>query len=229
MNAIILAAGLGSRFGEVTKKVHKALLPINGLPNIENTINYLIEAGISDIHIVTGHLSEQFEYLKEKYNCNLIFNNKYRKYNNIYSFYCASDFLNNSYIIDADVVLFKNIFTYPPKKSSYFLIKRPFNASKYEWVPIINNDRISKIDVSNIHDYSLLGISFWVKDDLIRIKKELKKFLIDDVLLDSRLYWDNIPMSLLKDLDIGFKKLDIQEAYEIDNIEEYNFISNKNL
>ncbi|MGC6396742.1 NTP transferase domain-containing protein, partial [Pasteurella multocida] len=56
MNAIILAAGLGSRFKDVTKKIHKSLLPINGIPNIENTIQNLIEAGIDDIYIVTGHL-----------------------------------------------------------------------------------------------------------------------------------------------------------------------------
>ncbi|HDR1061262.1 TPA: NTP transferase domain-containing protein, partial [Pasteurella multocida] len=79
MNAIILAAGLGSRFKDVTKKIHKSLLPINGIPNIENTIQNLIEAGIDDIYIVTGHLSEQFSYLKEKYKCKILNNEKYKE------------------------------------------------------------------------------------------------------------------------------------------------------
>ena len=47
MNAIILAAGLGSRFKDVTKTIHKALLPLkDGTPNIERTIEYLIDANI---------------------------------------------------------------------------------------------------------------------------------------------------------------------------------------
>ncbi|HHH4566492.1 TPA: NTP transferase domain-containing protein, partial [Morganella morganii] len=72
MNAVILAAGLGSRFGDITKKTHKALLPIGGIPNIERTIQYLSEFGITEIVIVTGHLAHQFEYLQEKYGCILI-------------------------------------------------------------------------------------------------------------------------------------------------------------
>lgn len=63
MNAIILAAGLGSRFREITQKKHKALLPLpNGIPNIEQTIIYLKQAGIHEIHIVTGYFAEQFDF-----------------------------------------------------------------------------------------------------------------------------------------------------------------------
>ena len=43
MNAIILAAGLGSRLKELTKNKHKALFEIEGVPNIERTLyNYRI-------------------------------------------------------------------------------------------------------------------------------------------------------------------------------------------
>lgn len=110
MNAIILSAGLGSRFKEKTKNKHKSLFEINGIPNIERTIIYLHEAGIENIYIITGYLSEQFNYLKSKYNCHLIYNEKYKEYNNIYSFYLAKNFFGDSYVIDSDVVLFKNIF-----------------------------------------------------------------------------------------------------------------------
>lgn len=43
MNAIILAAGLGSRF--VGKTKHKALIIIDGIANIERTISFLNEVG----------------------------------------------------------------------------------------------------------------------------------------------------------------------------------------
>ena len=77
MNAIILAAGLGSRLKELTKNKHKALFEIEGVPNIERTINFLHEINIKEIYIITGYLSEQFEYLKDKFNVELIKNNNY--------------------------------------------------------------------------------------------------------------------------------------------------------
>ena len=40
MNAIILAAGLGSRLKDITQKTHKALLKVFDEPNIERTIKY---------------------------------------------------------------------------------------------------------------------------------------------------------------------------------------------
>lgn len=77
MNAIILAAGSGSRFQELSKITHKAMLKIQGVANIERTIVYLKEAMVDDIYIVIGHLKEQFLYLEKKYNVKLIFNENY--------------------------------------------------------------------------------------------------------------------------------------------------------
>ena len=95
MNAIILAAGLGSRFKEITQTTHKALLDIHGTPNLERTLAFLRQANIDNIVIVTGYLHEQFNYLQKKYSCTLIHNEKYREYNSIYSFSLARDFFND--------------------------------------------------------------------------------------------------------------------------------------
>ena len=216
MNAIILAAGLGSRLKEITKSKHKALIEIKGIPNIERTILYLKEAGIDKIYIVTGYLSSQFEYLTYKYGCKLIKNNKYREYNNIYSFYLASKYLSDSYVIDSDVVLF----------STYYTIIRP-ESDELEWNPVINeNGIVTDIIISSRHLPSLLGVSFWNQDDSKKILAELEKYNNLGILKNSRLYWDNIPMSLLDSMEIRVRELSISEAYEMDNIMHYEFISN---
>ncbi len=224
MNAIILAAGLGSRFKDVTKTIHKALLPLkDGTPNIERTIEYLIDANIKDIYIVTGHLAYQFEYLRDKYNCHLINNHHYDKYNNIFSFMCAVDYFGDSFVIDSDVTLFNNIFLDNLQNSCYYLIQRPKGENK-EWVPVIINGRIKNIRIDNSYSPSLLGVSYWTKTDSNIIKEYLKNYSDEKYLLDPKLYWDNIPMELLECLDIRAKLLAKLDAYEIDNLEEYNFM-----
>ncbi|NBI42277.1 NTP transferase domain-containing protein [[Haemophilus] felis] len=227
MNAIILAAGLGSRFKDITRKTHKALLPILGEPNIERTIKYLREANINDIYIVTGHLSEQFSYLKDKYGCHILYNEKYSEYNSIYSFHIAREIFNDSYVIDADVVLFKNIFLKSPRKSFYFVIERPYSDEK-EWIPELdNNKKIINIKVSNEVKPSLLGVSYWQKKDCEKIKSELKNYLSNDLLVNSKLYWDNIPMNIISDLDVTTSLISLEDGYEMDKWEHYQFIINK--
>lgn len=108
MRAILLAAGMGTRLRPLTENTPKSLIKINEEPLLERQLKFLKEIGIEEIYIVTGYLNEKFEYLKEKYNVNLIYNKYYNKYNNIYSMFLAKEFLGNSYVIDADVYLTKN-------------------------------------------------------------------------------------------------------------------------
>jgi glucose-1-phosphate thymidylyltransferase len=54
MKGIILAGGLGTRLNPLTKITNKHLLPIYGKPMIYYPIETLINAGITDIMIVTG-------------------------------------------------------------------------------------------------------------------------------------------------------------------------------
>ena len=54
LKGIILAGGLGSRLGPLTKITNKHLLPIYDRPMIYYPISLLVDAGIQDILIVTG-------------------------------------------------------------------------------------------------------------------------------------------------------------------------------
>lgn len=224
MNAIILAAGLGSRFKEITQHTHKSLLPIGGVPNIERTISFLKEADIHEIYIVTGYLSEQFNFLSEKYGCHLIYNEKYREYNSIYSFYLASKHFHNSFIIDSDVVLFKNIFLTKPLQSSYFVINRPESADN-EWIPILNESRcIQKIEIGNQKMPSLLGVSYWTEQACAQIKNRLNQYCLPEKLEQKSLYWDNIPLEMIHQLEVTTIELDLSDGYEMDTLEQYEFI-----
>jgi glucose-1-phosphate thymidylyltransferase len=54
MKGVILAGGLGSRLNPLTKITNKHLLPVHNQPMIYYPIQALINAGITDIMIVTG-------------------------------------------------------------------------------------------------------------------------------------------------------------------------------
>lgn len=226
MNAIILAAGMGSRFHEITKNNHKALLPIDNMPNIERTITFLKSTGIEEIIIVVGHMGHMFEYLKEKYNVTLVHNEKYKEYNNIYSLYVARSYFSDSYVIDADVVLFENIFSKEIKRSCYFTVQRE-KCDDMEWCPIEIDGRVKKMKITNDFIPSMLGISFWTKNDCEMIKGKLKEYHKEEILSKPSLYWDHIPVEILDHLDVTTIKIEDGIAYEMDTIENYHYILKK--
>lgn len=65
--AVIVAGGLGSRFGDRTKLMPKGFIEIEGVPMVERSVQKLIAAGIEEIIIGTGHCSEYYDELAKKY------------------------------------------------------------------------------------------------------------------------------------------------------------------
>ncbi|MDP3764963.1 MAG: NTP transferase domain-containing protein [Nanoarchaeota archaeon] len=61
MKAVILAAGIGKRLAPYTQEIPKCLLNVNGKEIIEFQLNALKLHKISDIYVVTGHLSDKVE------------------------------------------------------------------------------------------------------------------------------------------------------------------------
>jgi len=59
--AMILAAGKGTRMGGITAQRPKPLLEIGGLPLLQHILTGLAGAGISHMVVVIGHLGEQIE------------------------------------------------------------------------------------------------------------------------------------------------------------------------
>ncbi|MBR3263595.1 MAG: NTP transferase domain-containing protein, partial [Solobacterium sp.] len=102
-NAIILAAGFGMRMVPINREVSKAFLEVKGELLIERLIRQLHEAGIRDITIVIGFLKEQFEYLIDEFDVNLVVNPDYATCNNLHSLQLVSDKIRNTYILPCDI------------------------------------------------------------------------------------------------------------------------------
>ena len=65
--AVIVAGGLGARFGDRTKEMPKGFIEIDGVAMVERSVQKLIAAGIEEIIIGTGHCSEYYDDLAKKY------------------------------------------------------------------------------------------------------------------------------------------------------------------
>ncbi|MCM1180017.1 MAG: phosphocholine cytidylyltransferase/choline kinase family protein [Clostridium sp.] len=120
-NAIILAAGYGMRTVPLNMEVPKGLLEINGEPLVEHTIKQLHDVGIHDICIIVGYMKEQYEYLIDEYNVELVVNPEYHTKNNLYSLSLAADRISNTYIIPCDVWCAKNPFDHHELYSWYMI------------------------------------------------------------------------------------------------------------
>ena len=115
MQALILAAGMATRLRPLTDKCPKCLLEIGGTTLLERTISAIIDAGITDITIVTGYkadmirdflASDAMKPLTSRLSSlTFIHNEDYCSTNNIYSLWlakekvCGSDFL----LMDSDI------------------------------------------------------------------------------------------------------------------------------
>ena len=90
MQAIILAAGMGKRLGELTKDNTKCMVPVNGIRLIDRMLTQLSALQLNRVVIVVGYQGENLiRHIGDRYEGRLkieyIHNPIYDKTNNIYS------------------------------------------------------------------------------------------------------------------------------------------------
>ena len=115
MKALILAAGIGSRFNYKTKNKPKALVKVNNREILDHQLSTLKKFKIKNVGIVVGYKSDKIiNFIKKKtyFKFEIIFNKKYNTTDSAYSYKLAKKFLNNSsYIhLNCDILFNENIF-----------------------------------------------------------------------------------------------------------------------
>lgn len=217
MRAIILAAGMGTRLRPLTCETPKSLIQVNGEPLAERQIKFFKEKGIDDIIVVTGYLSEKFQYLSEKYGVKLINNEKYDVYNNIYTMYLVREYLQDAYVTEADVYMMRNYIRTDLRNSSYFTgIKENFTN---EWIlKFDENNKVRDIVIGSGTDYIMSGVSYWSKEDGMFIKNKLEEAVNSGDF--KNLFWDDIVKNNLDSLDVYTTNINSKDWFEIDSLED---------
>ncbi|MDH8701015.1 histidinol-phosphate/aromatic aminotransferase/cobyric acid decarboxylase-like protein/choline kinase [Dysgonomonadaceae bacterium PH5-43] len=110
MQALILAAGMGKRLGELTNNNTKCMVKVNNVTLIERVLKQIETRNFEQIVIVTGYQEDNLkEYIKTlNISTPIVYvsNPIYDTTNNIYSLYLARDYMskNDTILFESDLI-----------------------------------------------------------------------------------------------------------------------------
>ena len=111
MQAVILAAGMGKRLGELTKGHTKCMIQVGGETLISRLLHQLDLYKLSRVVMVIGYKAQELKaYLQTldiQTPIEFVENTVYDKTNNIYSLYMAKDWLakEDTLLFESDIIM----------------------------------------------------------------------------------------------------------------------------
>lgn len=225
-NAVILAAGLSSRFVPLNYELPKGLLPVKGEPLVERQIKQLKERGIDEIIIVVGYMKEKFEYLKDKYGVILVEAKDYAERNNHASVYAARKYLKNTIITSSDLYFAENVFQ-SYAFDSYYCTVYVAGKTAERGIATDGDDKI--IDTfygDRCYDiWVTLGHAFFSTAFSKKMVELIEKNYLNEQ--SAGMFWADIQDKHLKELYMYAKRCPDDVIYEFDSLEELREFDNK--
>jgi len=185
MKAIFIAAGKGSRLGNLTKDLPKPLVDVNSKSIIERQISLLRKNNVNDIVVVTGYKKEKFTFKNIEY----VHNPNFREQEQTGSLMAARSKIAGDVLIMFGDILFEEIILQQILNSKGDIViaidenweksyeKRHDNPKSEADKVLIKDDKVIQISAKNIE----------VNDDndigellgLIKLSMKGSKILID--------------------------------------------------
>ncbi len=227
MQAIIMAAGKGSRISRLTNENPKSFLEVRGKKLIEYNIAVLKKLGVKEIVVVTGYREEAFrELLGDRKDIRYIYNPFYEFVNVIGSFYMGQEALKEDFFYLhadtlADVTIFEDLIK---AKGDIVLPYDPKPCDSEAMKLRSENHRVVEINKTMRNesaDGEFIGIAKISKSVLSQLKEKTI-----DVLKEKR-YGEYFEAALQKIMDEGkydVTAMSIGDRFwaEIDFEEDYN-------
>ena len=224
-NAIIMAAGMSTRFAPLSYECPKGLLNVRGDVLIERQIRQLQDAGIVDITVVVGYMKESFMYLKEKFGVDIVVNDDYNRYNNTSSVIRVIDKLGDTYLCSSDNYFPNNVFIENPTQSYYSALYHQGETNEY-CLTVNQFDDIVKVEVGGRDSWYMIGHVYFSKEFSERFKCILKKEYDRG---ETRYgYWEDVYLRYLDQLPkMKINRYQPHEIEEFDSLEELRLFDDK--
>jgi L-glutamine-phosphate cytidylyltransferase len=141
MQAIILAAGCGTRLKEVLNGKPKCLAPVaDDIRLIEYQIAMLNDLGITEICLILGYRAHEI-YRAIGDRCHCIFNHRYAETNSLYSLRLARNWVTEDCLImNGDILAHPRIYKRLLKKAGNVLAYDSWSGNEAEHMKVVFQD-----------------------------------------------------------------------------------------
>ena len=216
-NAVILAAGMSTRFAPLSYEKPKGLLNVKGEILIERQIKQLHSVGIKDITLVVGYMKEKMFYLEEKYGVEIVVNEDYYRYNNTSSMMLVANKLSNTYICSSDNYFEKNPFEKYVYKGYYSSVYEEGETDEY-CISFDKKDRIIDAKVGGCNSWVMLGHVYFDRAFSNKfssiLREEYKKQAVKEGL------WEDLYIRFISELDLRIRRYSKDIIREFDSLDE---------
>lgn len=241
MQAIILAAGMGKRLGELTKNNTKCMVEVNGIRLIDRMITQLSKFNLNRLVIVVGYEGKKLiDYIGHRYDDILkieyINNPIYDRTNNIYSLALAKEELCKD-----DTILLESDLIFEDRMLELLINHRDPDlalVAKYEtWMDgtmvCVDNDRnITNFVPKEAFCYENADV-YYKTVNIYKFSSEFSKYQYVPFLeaycrvMDNNEYYEQVLRILLHLHSSTLKALPItnEKWYEIDDVQDLDIAS----
>lgn len=236
MQAVILAAGMGRRLGELTKGNTKCMVEVNGVTLIDRLLGQLSALDLKRVVIVVGYEGEKLvNYIGDRFNdkFEIVFINNpiYDKTNNIYSLALAREQLveDDTILLESDLIFDDRMFS--------LILDNPYPnlalVAKYQtWmdgtmVRIDEDNNIINFITKKAFKYS--DVDYYYKT--VNIYKFSKEFMVNKYLpfldaycsaLGNNEYYEQVlrVICMLENSELKALPITNEKWYEIDDVQD---------
>lgn len=216
-NAIILAAGLSSRFYPLSLERPKGLIEVKGEPLIERQIRQLGESGIHDIAVVVGYMKEKFYYLADKFGVKLVENPYFRSKNNTSSINLVLDEIENTYICASDHYFARNIFE-PYSFRSNYTVKMVYGRTDDYSYTVDERGFFDSFITHCDHELAMVGPCCFLKPDADAYKAYFRQRYEKPE--TQHMLWEELLIGCIGQMKMRPRVLPDGVVYEFDNLDE---------
>lgn len=226
MQAIIMAAGKGSRLGSLTEGKPKSFVEIRGKKLIEYNLQLLKKYQVKEIILVTGYQNEEFEELAEHWgNISLVYNPFYEMMNVLGSFYMGMEQLKEDFLyLHADTLCDPAIMERLLGVEADIVLPVDYKKCDEEAMKVRSERgrivEITKQMPPEDAEGEFIGIAAFRKEILPELKKTVKQLMKEK---EFGAYFESAVQRLIDQKKYNIKTIPTNGAFwaEIDFAEDY--------